>query len=212
METYKNNSFKHKEELKKKSVDEQKKEVEERRKRIQQSGTVTIKKKNGFQKFVDEFINVDAPAIRDYVVKDVVVPMVKRALSDGITSVVSMLLYGDQGRNKSNNSPVSKVSYRSYYDNPSSSNSYLRNTSNPSTYAYDEITFDSRGYAELVLQQMDDIIAAYNFVRVADFYELIGKTGSYTDNNYGWTNLRTAQVVQVRDGYKIKLPRALPLD
>lgn len=209
---YKNNSFKHKEEQKRNIADEQRKAVEERRKRIQNSGKATVKKKNGFQKFVDEFINVDMPAIKDYVIKDVVIPMTKRAISDTVMNTINMLFYGEQGRNKvNNNSPVSKVSYRSFYDNPSS-NSNLRSSVNTSTYAYDEITFDSRGYAELVLQQMDDIIAAYNFVRVADFYELIGKTGSYTDNNYGWTNLRSAQVVQVRDGYKIKLPRALPLD
>lgn len=209
---YKNNSFKHKEEQKRNIADEQRKAVEERRKRIQNSGKATVKKKNGFQKFVDEFINVDMPAIKDYVIKDVVIPMTKRAISDTVMNTINMLFYGEQGRNKVNsNSPVSKVSYRSFYDNPSS-NSNLRSSVNTSTYAYDEITFDSRGYAELVLQQMDDIIATYNFVRVADFYELIGKTGSYTDNNYGWTNLRSAQVVQVRDGYKIKLPRALPLD
>lgn len=208
---YKNNSFKHKEEQKRNIADEQKRAVEERRKQIQKSGTATFKKKSGFQKFIEEFINVDMPAIKDYVVKDVVIPMTKRAISDTIMNTINMLFYGEQGRNKNNNSPVSKISYRSFYDNPTS-NSSLRSPANTSTYAYDEITLSTRGYAELVLQQMDDIVAAYGFVRVADFYELVGVTGSYTDNNYGWTNLRTAQVVQVRDGYKIKLPRAMPLD
>lgn len=208
---YKNNSFKHKEEQKRHIADEQKRAVEERRKQIQKSGTATLKKKSGFQKFIEEFINVDMPAIKDYVIKDVVIPMTKRAISDTIMNTINMLFYGEQGRNKNNNSPVSKISYRSFYDNPTS-NSNLRSPANTSTYAYDEITLSTRGYAELVLQQMDDIVAAYGFVRVADFYELVGVTGSYTDNNYGWTNLRTAQVVQVRDGYKIKLPRAMPLD
>ena len=42
--------------------------------------------------------------------------------------------------------------------------------------------------------------------------DLVGVTGNYTDNKYGWTNIRNAEVVRVRDGYRIKLPRALPID
>ena len=59
---------------------------------------------------------------------------------------------------------------------------------------------------------MDELIEHYGIVSVADLYDLVGITGSYTDNKYGWTDIRTAQVVRVRDGYKIKLPRAIPLD
>ena len=51
----------------------------------------------------------------------------------------------------------------------------------------------------------------YSFVRVADLYDLVGVTGLFTDNNYGWTNIRNAKIVRVRDGYKIDMPRALPL-
>jgi len=50
-------------------------------------------------------------------------------------------------------------------------------------------------------------------VSVADLYELVGIQGSYTDNKYGWTkNIRNASVVRVRDGYLLKLPKALPFD
>ena len=58
---------------------------------------------------------------------------------------------------------------------------------------------------------MDEMMETYGQVRVADMYDLVGITGEYTDNNYGWTNIRNAEVVRVRDGYKIKMPRALPL-
>ena len=57
----------------------------------------------------------------------------------------------------------------------------------------------------------DEIMEEYETVRVADLYDLVGITGNYTDNNYGWTNIKNAQVVRVRDGYKIKMPRAIPL-
>ena len=79
-------------------------------------------------------------------------------------------------------------------------------------YDFDDIILDSRGEAEDVLSRMDELIDNYGIVSVADFYDLCGITGSYTDNKYGWTDIRSAQVVRVRDGYKIKLPRALPLN
>ena len=58
---------------------------------------------------------------------------------------------------------------------------------------------------------MDEIMEEYGIVRVADLYDLVGITGDYTDNKYGWTNIRSAEVVRVRDGYKIKMPRAMPI-
>ena len=59
---------------------------------------------------------------------------------------------------------------------------------------------------------MDDILEKYGMVSVADLYDLVGVTGNYTDNKYGWTNLSNAEIVRVRDGYQIKLPRARVLD
>ena len=49
-------------------------------------------------------------------------------------------------------------------------------------------------------------------VSVADLYDLVGISGNYTDNKYGWTNLRNSDVQRVRDGYLLKLPKALPFD
>ena len=58
---------------------------------------------------------------------------------------------------------------------------------------------------------MCEAIETYQMVSVADLYDLVGVTGDYTDNKYGWTNLRNAKVVRVRDGYMIDLPKALPI-
>ena len=59
---------------------------------------------------------------------------------------------------------------------------------------------------------MDELIDTYSMVSVADLYDLIGVTGNYTDNKYGWTNIRNAEVVRVREGYLLKLPKALPIN
>ena len=70
----------------------------------------------------------------------------------------------------------------------------------------------SEGEAEDVLSRMDELIDTYGVVSVADLYDLVGISCNYTDNKYGWTNLRNAEPVRVRDGYMLKLPKALPID
>ena len=59
---------------------------------------------------------------------------------------------------------------------------------------------------------MDELIDTYKLVSVADLKDLVGITGNYTDNRYGWTSIRSAEVVRVRDGYTIKMPRPMPID
>ena len=77
---------------------------------------------------------------------------------------------------------------------------------------YDDIIFDNRGDAEAVLSSMEDVIDQYGVVSIADLFDLAEVSNSnYAMNNYGWTDLRTANVVRVRDGYILKLPRALPI-
>ena len=59
---------------------------------------------------------------------------------------------------------------------------------------------------------MQEIIDTYQVVSVADLYDLVGIRGNFTDNKYGWTNIRNASVEHVRDGYMLKLPKALAID
>ena len=199
MEEYKSNSHASKE-----------KEKNSEEKKVEKiiSGNARAKKKSEFSKFADVFVSEDAGNVKSYILMEVLVPAVKKAISDIVTNGIDMLLYGETGVHKRNGAS-SKVSYRSYYDcsNRSSSNSRTRNG-----YSYDDIILDNRGEAEEVLSRMDEIVATYGTVSVADLYDLVGITGAYTDNKYGWTDIRSASVVRVRDGYMIKLPRALPLN
>ncbi len=199
MEEYKSNSHASKE-----------KEKNSEEKKVEKiiSGNARAKKKSEFSKFADVFVSEDAGNVKSYILMEVLVPAVKKAVSDIVTNGIDMLLYGETGVHKRNGAS-SKVSYRSYYDrsNRSSSNSRTRNG-----YSYDDIILDNRGEAEEVLSRMDEIVATYGTVSVADLYDLVGITGAYTDNKYGWTDIRSASVVRVRDGYMIKLPRALPLN
>lgn len=174
------------------------------------SGSVKTKKKSGLTKFTDAFIQEDAENVKSYIFMEVLVPALKKAISDVVTNGIDMILYGEMGRSKKN-SPGSKVSYRNYYEDRRDDRRYAP-TRPRDGYDYDDIILPNRGEAEEVLSRMDELIATYGLVSVADLYDLVGIAGSYTDNKYGWTDIRNASVVRVRDGYVIKLPRALPLN
>ena len=59
---------------------------------------------------------------------------------------------------------------------------------------------------------MEEVIDHYGFVTVADMYEMANMSAPFTANKYGWTSIRTAEPVRVRDGYILKLPKAMPID
>lgn len=185
-------------------------EAEERKVEKVVKGPVVTRKKNGFDKLKNEIISEDAKNIKSYVLGDVLIPAIKKAISDIVTNGIEILLYGES-RGRSGRSNADRVSYRSYYDGYSSRPSE-RMVARTTSYSYDDIILASRGEAEDVLARMDELMETYGLVRVADLYDLVGITGNYTDNKYGWTNIRNAEIVRVRDGYMIKMPRALPID
>lgn len=192
--------------------EEQKNKLVERKERKPISkvtkGKVKVKKKSELHKLANTFISEDAAKVKSYVIGDVLIPAIKKAISDIVTNGIDMILYGETGHSKRSSS--SRISYSKYYDDRRddrrSSTSALS-----SRYDYDDVIFETRDEAKEVLERMDELIDLYGVASIADFYDLAGITGNYTDNKYGWTNLASADVVRVRDGYTIKLPRVRPL-
>ena len=171
-------------------------------------GTVKSKKKNGIDKLKDNFISEDAANIKTYVVMDVLIPAVKKAICDIVKNGVDMILYGESGR--SNRRPSEYVSYDRRYLDRGDPRFYKADRARIG-YSYDDIILETRGEAEDVLARMDELIEIYGMVSVADLYDLVGITGNYTDNKYGWTNIRNAEPIHVRDGYMLRLPKVTSL-
>lgn len=172
------------------------------------TGPVKAKKKSDFQKIADVFVSEDTANVKSYLLMDVIVPAIRNLIEDIIVDSTHMILRGEAGR-KSKSSPASKISYKKFYESDRRDRDDYRLRTG---YDYEEYVIGNRGEAEEVLSRMDDLIATYGTVSVADFYDLVGVRCNYTDNKYGWTNLRNANVVRVRDGYMIKFPKAMPLD
>lgn len=185
-------------------------QAEKERKKVDKviKGTARTRKKSELAKLSDIFISEDVSNVKSYVLMDVLVPAIKKAISDIVTNGIDMILYGESGRKRSSSS-TNYVSYRDYSkrdDNRGSS------SARRSGFEYDDILFDTKGEAEAVIDQMQDMIDRYGVVRVDDMYDMAGLTAPYTSHRYGWTSVRNAESVRVRDGYIVKMPRAMPID
>lgn len=191
MENYKPNSDKYREGQQKDSEKKVEKVI---------TGVAKAKKKSEVRRFADSFL-AD-------IWSDVLVPALKKIITESIDT----MLYGQPRR--SNNVTSSTASYNSnnyWKASNNGGNNHSNNYRSGGSYNYNDIVVESRGEAEDVLARMDDLIATYGVVSVADLYDLVGITGKYTDNKYGWSDIGSAGVVRVGDGYLLKLPKALPL-
>lgn len=209
MENYKPNSHKSKEENTEIATQEKRAE------KVVTAG-VQVKKKSGFAKFADNFIEEDSRTVKDYIFKEVLKPALKKAISDMTKGAIDLWLYGDANVSRDytlRNTNASRISYQSYYrDDRDYNRAPIRNY-RTGNYDFANVAFDSMGDAQEVLKRMDEIMARYHLVRVADLYDLAGIAGTYTDNDWGWMDIQSASVSRTYDGkYIIRLPKAMPLD
>lgn len=204
VEDYKSNSYKSKETY---SGDKLEKKIKRA-----VLGSVKVKKKNEIQKFADIFISEDIASVKSYILIDVLVPAVKKAVSDIVTNGIDMILYGETGKNEKK-STGSKKSYRNYHERGNEHKSNHFKSAKLDKYDYDDLIFETRGDAEAVLDAMNDIISQYGVVSIGDLYDLSNiTTDNYAVNNYGWTDIRGCKSIRVRDGYVLKLPSVLPIN
>lgn len=151
----------------------------------------------------------DPGDIRNRVVGDVVIPAVKEMVRKGFMTVLDLALYGEV-RGDSRKPGGMRTPYNSMYERdgrPSGRRPMARQAFN-----FDDIVFDDRDDAQAVLDNLVDYTVEYGMSSVADFYELCGLPTQHTDNKYGWEDLRGANVMLVRDGYIVNLPKPVLLE
>lgn len=204
MEEYKPNSHKSKEQ----NVEP----VEKRRMKKVVSGKTQTTKRSGIRKFSDIFGADDVSNIGSYILNDIIIPAFKNTIYDTVTNGLRMFLHTDDIRDRGGRSSGgSRISYTNYYAK-SNDRRPSEDYRNRGRFDYEDILFETRGDAEMVLTQMDEMLERYPTVSVLDMYDAAGITAPYTADKYGWTDIHTAKVVPVRGGYVIKLPKAFPID
>lgn len=191
------------------------------------TGKVHERKRPLGKRFLDTFTGGDARGALDYVIMEVLIPAAKDAIADATSQGIERIVFGEaRSRSRRPSRYGSPSSYsggtNSYtrYSSPTTANSRptynepARTVSNRSrmTHDFKEIVLETRVEAEDVLSQLESLLDRYRSVTVKDFYDLVGITGQYTDSKWGWLEIKRADIVRVRDGYLIDLPRPEPID
>lgn len=178
------------------------------------------RKKPFFKSITETFSQADAASVLNFVVMDVIVPAAKDMLSDAISSGLDQLLFGGEsrgGRRGGTRQPNNGyVSYNRYSSNNTLRPEPYRGPSiskrGRATHNFDEIILPTRVEAESVIDRLFDVVDRFEIATVSDLYELVGISGNFTDERYGWSNLRGAGVSRVKNGYLLNLPRPEQID
>jgi hypothetical protein len=184
-----------------------------------------VKRKSTFGKFLTSIFNNDIVYIKDYIFLDVIVPAIKKGLYDVITNGADMFLYGGgSGTSKSQNSNSSYMQYYEKHKKVGQTN-YQSTGRMLSGYDFDTFSFIRRPVAFAILDEMNKVINEYGNVAVSTYYEIVEKNTRngnsegvkpngtrFTDEDYGWTDLKEAEVVRDRNGFVLELPPAIAIN
>lgn len=181
------------------------------------TGTAVRRKKPLGKRLTETFIGGDAKGVWGYVLYDVLIPAAKDMVADAGREALERMLFGDGRRDsRRDRRGLGSVSGNVRYDRYSQGR---REDPRPqlsrrarATHDFDEIILPTRAEAETTIERMFDVVAKYEQVTVAELYEMVGITSEYTDENYGWTDIRGAGVQRIRNGYLLDLPRPVHLD
>lgn len=180
------------------------------------TGTATKQKKTFGRKVSETMLCDDTKSVASYIIYDVLVKAAKTMICDmiGWGGAAELMLFGEKrGQNTHRNGDKSYTSYGTFFksgDRGSSGREISR--TGRARHEFDEIVLETRGEAEEVLSHLVDLTIDYGVASVADLYDLVGINSNFTDNRYGWTDLRGANISGVRGGYLINLPRTHPID
>lgn len=180
-------------------------------------GSVVKKKRTVADKFKDAFLG-ESENLGDYIMYDVLVPAFRDTVSEMGFGIIERL-FGN-GRSSRSRGSVVRDRGRSYVSyNSSSRNDRGRDRDDRrdidrgsrARHSFDNVVFANKWEAEDVLAHLVDMILEYGEATVRSFYELSNIEADYTDDRYGWTNLRDAYVERTRNGYVIVFPQTRPL-
>lgn len=175
------------------------------------SGKVTVQPKPLHKRILSALFDDDGVDLKGYLYNEVIVPYFKEIIWTGITGGLGMLLYKDFDY-----SPRSKKSYGPGKETTINYAGISKQTKAPPVRGYgsnskvlDNLEFSSNREAVEVLDILREAIDKYGTVSVSQLYDLVGVTGTYTDDYLGWDDLSRASIIRSRGVWILDLPRAI---
>jgi hypothetical protein len=169
-------------------------------------GEVAIKRKSVGKRFAAIFTGVSLKDVFDDVVDQAIIPGLKGLVRDaGDRALDRWLGNGATGRipNAAARTMVTNVAHVAYnkFSAPNAAtvrpadparNLMAMSRRGQAVHDFDEIEFQSREDASIILDLMYDRLQEYGSVSVAEFYAWADVRGNFTDQNWGWRSLEGA--------------------
>lgn len=186
------------------------------------TGKVVLRKKPLYKRFIEAFRPEDNKGFVEYALLDLLVPGIKDTVADAASAAIDNALGTGVSHGRRRRSGGG--GYTSYNRMGSARPRGHRDRSREdddrrgsrhedrSPSEHREIIVYTRVEAEEVIEQMIELIGNYDAVSKRDLLTMVGEDWEYTDEDWGWTDVRGARIHKIRDGYLIDLPRPEPLD
>lgn len=186
------------------------------------TGPVVVRKAGLGRRFKDAFTGDDGRSVAQHVLWDVVIPAAKDMVYDAGLEVLGRSLGIERGSSRRNSvinyNNVSTLASKINYSKPGimqDPRERERRTERNVTRGradLQDIILAERVQADAVIAKLQDLITRYGQATIADVFDLVGMTGEFTDEKFGWVNLDGARPRRISDGYLLDLPRPIQLD
>lgn len=180
-------------------------------------GEVVRRKKPLGTRIKETFVGSDMKSVGQYITFEVLLPAMKDTIADITSQGVERMLFGEARSTSRRTGTRPGSGGYVQYNRMGGDRDRRRDREFPSRKAranhdFDDIVLATRVEADEVIDRLYDLVSRYNSATVADLYELLGISGSFTDDKWGWTDLYGSKARRVTGGYLLDLPRPEPLD
>ena len=192
-------------------------EIEPKRREVKQIATPVKTRKASLAKRAQEtFLAEDIRDVKTHIFREVVVPGIIDFVLDFFHSGIDMVFgVGGRrgGRYSSRRSGKQYTNYSSISYKGNDEPRY-RQVRSDGRFNLEEIIVGTRGEAEEIIHNLADLCEDYGCARVADLYSMVGISGEFTAERWGWETVASARAVRDHrsGGYLIDMPRPIYLE
>ena len=158
--------------------------------------------------FADLFLAEDLDAAKDDVLRQIVIPRVKRTFIDALKRFLDIEVTGGSSKSSSGTTYTN-------YRKASEDDGYTTLRPRRKAYEVAEVEFDNKEDAETVLSELELTVEKSGCASVADYYDLVDQSNMTTssDTEYGWTRngIRQARIIRRGGKFTIQFPNTISL-
>lgn len=178
-------------------------------------GKVIRRKKSLGKRFAENFIGENAKTAWQYVVIDVLVPAAQNTVAEAVQQGLERMIFGEvrhqprAGRFGTFGGPAAgSTGFVNYgaASQPGARPEPRMTRRARANHDFGEIILATRVEAQQVIQRLFDLTERYGSASVSDLCDMLGQSPQFTDDKYGWTDMRGSDIIRVQQGYMLDLP------